>query len=99
MHDETIAIHGGYTPDGTRAVAVPIYQTVAHDFIDAAHAGAVLDLETPGFHYNRLNNPTLDVLEQRIAALEGGTAALVVRQAWPPSATRSSRWPVPARTS
>src|SRR6202008_5002195 len=74
----TIAIHGGYTPDGTRAVAVPIYQTVAHDFINAAHAGAVLDLETPGFHYNRLNNPTLDVLEQRICALEGGTAALVV---------------------
>src|SRR6202045_111962 len=78
MHDETIAIHGGYTPDGTRAVAVPIYQTVAHDFIDAAHAGAVLDLETPGFHYNRLNNPTCDVLEQRICALEGGTGALVV---------------------
>jgi O-acetylhomoserine (thiol)-lyase len=78
LHDETIAIHGGYTPDGTRAVAVPIYQTVAHDFIDAAHAGAVLDLETPGFHYNRLNNPTLDVLEQRICALEGGTGALVV---------------------
>ncbi len=78
MHDETIAIHGGYTSDGTRAVAVPIYQTVAHDFVSAEHAGAVLDMETPGFHYNRLNNPTLDVLEQRICALEGGTAALVV---------------------
>src|SRR5947209_8635586 len=78
MHDETIAIHGGYTSDGTRAVAVPIYQTVAHDFVSAEHAGAVLDLEVPGFHYNRLNNPTLDVLEQRICALEGGTAALVV---------------------
>ncbi len=78
MHDETIAIHGGYTADQTRAVAVPIYQTVAHDFIDAEHAGAILDLEVPGFHYNRLNNPTNDVLEQRIAALEGGTAALVV---------------------
>jgi O-acetylhomoserine (thiol)-lyase len=78
VRDETIAIHGGYVPDGTRAVAVPIYQTVAHDFIDAEHAGAVLDLEIPGFHYNRLNNPTNDVLEQRIAALEGGTAALVV---------------------
>jgi O-acetylhomoserine (thiol)-lyase len=51
---------------------------VAHDFIDAAHAGAVLDLEVPGFHYNRINNPTNDVLEKRIAALEGGTAALVV---------------------
>ncbi len=78
MRDETIAIHGGYTPDSTRAVAVPIYQTVAHDFIDAEHAGAVLDLEVPGFHYNRINNPTNDVLEKRIAALEGGTAALVV---------------------
>jgi O-acetylhomoserine (thiol)-lyase len=78
MHDETIAIHGGYEADGTRAVAVPIYLTVAHDFIDAEHAGAILDLEVPGFHYNRLNNPTNEVLEKRIAALEGGTAALVV---------------------
>jgi O-acetylhomoserine (thiol)-lyase len=78
MRDETIAIHGGYTADSTRAVAVPIYQTVAHDFIDAEHAGAVLDLQVPGFHYNRINNPTNDVLEKRIAALEGGTAALVV---------------------
>ena len=59
-------------------MAVPIYQTVAHDFIDAEHAGAVFDLEMPGFHYNRINNPTNDVLEQRLAALEGGTAALVV---------------------
>src|ERR1700761_3731300 len=78
MHDETIAIHGGYTADSTRAVAVPIYLTIAHDFRDAAHAGAVFDLEEPGFHYNRINNPTNDVLEQRLAALEGGTAALVV---------------------
>ena len=78
MRDETIAIHGGYVPDGTRAVAVPIYQTVAHDFVDARHAGAVFDLETPGFHYNRINNPTNDVLEKRIAALEDGRAALVV---------------------
>lgn len=78
MHDETIAIHGGYTADATRAVAVPIYQTVAHDFIDADHAGAILDLEIPGFHYNRINNPTCDVLERRITALEGGTAALVL---------------------
>src|SRR6202789_808347 len=78
MHDETIAIHGGYQADGTRAVAVPIYMTIAHDFIDAEHAGAVLDLEIPGFHYNRINNPTNQVLERRVAALEGGTAALVV---------------------
>jgi O-acetylhomoserine (thiol)-lyase len=78
VRDETIAIHGGYIADSTRAVAVPIYQTVAHDFIDADHASAVLDLEIPGFHYNRINNPTNDVLEKRIAALEGGTAALVL---------------------
>ncbi len=78
MHDETVAIHGGYTPDSTRAVAVPIYQTIAHEFDDAAYAGAVFDLETPGFHYNRLNNPTNDVLEHRIAALEKGTGAVVL---------------------
>ncbi len=78
MRDETIAIHGGYTPDGTRAVAVPIYQTVAHDFIDADHAGAIMDLETPGFHYNRINNPTVDVLERRMCELEGGAGALAV---------------------
>jgi len=78
MHDETIAIHGGYVADGTRAVAVPIYQTVAHDFIDADHANSIMDLEVPGFHYNRINNPTNDVLEKRLAELEGGTAALAV---------------------
>jgi O-acetylhomoserine (thiol)-lyase len=78
MHDETLAIHGGYTPDSTRAVAVPIYQTVAHDFEDADHAGAIMDLEVPGFHYNRINNPTVDVLEKRVAALEGGAAAMAV---------------------
>jgi O-acetylhomoserine (thiol)-lyase len=78
MHDETIAIHGGYLADGTRAVAVPIYMTVANDFIDADHANSIMDLAIPGFHYNRINNPTNDVLEKRLAALEGGTAALVV---------------------
>ena len=78
MHDETLAIHAGYTPDSTRAVAVPIYQTAAHDFIDADHAGAIMDLEAPGFHYNRINNPTVDVLERRLAALEDGVAAMAV---------------------
>ncbi|MGO9885817.1 MAG: O-acetylhomoserine aminocarboxypropyltransferase/cysteine synthase family protein [Solirubrobacteraceae bacterium] len=78
MRDETLAIHGGYTPDSTRAVAVPIYQTIAHDFIDADHAGAIMDLEIRGFHYNRINNPTVDVLEQRVSALEGGVAAMAV---------------------
>src|SRR5271170_1075795 len=78
MHDETIAIHAGYQADGTRAVAVPIYMTVANDFIDAEHANSIMDLSIPGFHYNRINNPTNDVLEKRIAALEDGKAALVV---------------------
>jgi O-acetylhomoserine (thiol)-lyase len=76
--DETIAIHGHYQADSTRAVAVPIYQTVAHDFVDADHAAAVFDLQTPGFHYNRINNPTVDVLEKRMAALEGGVGALAL---------------------
>jgi O-acetylhomoserine (thiol)-lyase len=78
MHDETIALHFGYESDGTRAVAVPIYQTVANDFIDADHANQIMDLAIPGFHYNRINNPTNDVLEKRLAALDGGSAALVV---------------------
>jgi O-acetylhomoserine (thiol)-lyase len=78
MRDETIAIHGGYTPGSTHSVAVPIYQTVAHEFDDADHAGAIMDLETPGFHYNRINNPTVDVLEQRLTSLEGGAAAMAV---------------------
>ena len=78
MHDETIALHFGYESDSTRSVAVPIYQTVANDFFDAEHANQIMDLAIPGFHYNRINNPTNDVLEKRLAALEGGTAALVV---------------------
>ncbi len=78
MHDETIAIHGGYTADSKRAVAVPIYQTVAHDFIDADHAADLFDIKVPGFHYNRINNPTNDVLERRMTALEGGTGTLAV---------------------
>jgi O-acetylhomoserine (thiol)-lyase len=78
MRDETIAIHGGYEADATRAVAVPIYQTVAHDFVDADHAAAVFDLATPGYHYNRINNPTVDVLERRMAELEAGVGALAL---------------------
>ena len=55
----------------------PIYQTVAHQFDDAAQAGAVFDLEVPGFHYNRLNNPTNAVLEARLQALEAGAGAVL----------------------
>jgi O-acetylhomoserine (thiol)-lyase len=85
VRDETIAIHGSYLADGTRAVAVPIYQTVAHDFVDAAHAGAVFDLETPGFHYNRINNPTVDVLERRMTSLEQGVGAVAFSFTEPPT--------------
>jgi O-acetylhomoserine (thiol)-lyase len=76
-HDQTIAIHHGYEPDPTtKAVAVPIYQTVAYEFDDAQHGADLFDLAVPGNIYTRIMNPTQDVLEQRIAALEGGVAAL-----------------------
>ena len=78
MRDQTIAIHGGYSGDSTGAATVPIYQTVAHELESAEQAGQIFDLEAPGFHYNRINNPTNDVLEQRMAALEGGVGALTV---------------------
>ena len=76
---ETVAVHGGYTPDPTtRAVAVPIYQTVAYAFDSAQHAADLFDLKVPGNIYTRIMNPTTDVLEQRVAALEGGIAALAL---------------------
>ena len=76
---ETIAVHGGYRPDPTtRAVAVPIYQTVAYAFDDTQHAADLFDLKVPGNIYTRIMNPTTDVLEQRLAALEGGIGALAL---------------------
>ena len=77
MHDETLAIHAGYAPDPTtKAVAVPIFQTVAYAFDDAQHGADLFNLAVPGNIYTRIMNPTQDVLEQRVAALEGGVAAL-----------------------
>ena len=79
MKDETIAIHGGYTTDPTtHAVTAPIYQTVAYEFDDAQHGADLFDLAVPGNIYSRIMNPTCDVLEQRVAALEGGVGALAV---------------------
>jgi O-acetylhomoserine (thiol)-lyase len=79
MKSETIAIHGGYEPDPTtRAVAVPIYQTVAYAFDSAEHGAALFNLESEGYRYSRISNPTTDVLERRVAALEGGVEALCV---------------------
>ncbi len=76
---ETIAVHGGYSPDPvTKAVAVPIYQTVAYAFDSAQHGADLFDLKVPGNIYTRIMNPTQDVLEQRVAALEGDVAALAL---------------------
>ena len=79
MRPETIAIHGGYQVDPTtKAVAVPIYQTVAYAFDSAEHGAALFNLEAEGFRYSRISNPTNAVLERRVAALEGGLEALCV---------------------
>src|ERR1700722_14063790 len=79
MKPETIAVHGGYDCDPTtKAVAVPIYQTVAYSFDSAEHGAALFNLETPGYRYTRIANPTTDVLEKRMALLEGGAEALSV---------------------
>jgi O-acetylhomoserine (thiol)-lyase len=79
MKRETIAIHGGYDGDSTtKAVAVPIYQTVAFEFESAEHGAALFNLEVPGNIYTRIGNPTNAVLEKRVAALEGGVEALSV---------------------
>lgn len=78
MKDETIAIHYGYHTDPTtKSVAVPIFQTVAYEFDNAQHGADLFNLAVPGNIYTRLMNPTNDVLEQRLAALEGGIGALV----------------------
>jgi O-acetylhomoserine (thiol)-lyase len=79
MHSETIAVHAGFDSDpATKAVAVPIYQTVAYAFDSAEHGAALFNLEIPGHRYSRISNPTNAVLEQRVAALEGGVEALSV---------------------
>src|SRR2546425_1373777 len=79
MRPETIAIHGGYEIEPTtKAVAVPIYQTVAYAFDSADHGAALFNLEVEGFRYSRISNPTTAVLERRVAALEGGLEALCV---------------------
>ena len=79
MRNETIAVHGGYTIDPTtKSVAVPIYQTVAYAFDSAEHGAALFNLEVDGYRYTRISNPTNEVLERRVAALEGGVEALSV---------------------
>jgi O-acetylhomoserine (thiol)-lyase len=77
MRAETLALHAGFDADpATRAVAVPIYQTAAYQFDSADHGAALFNLEEDGYRYSRIGNPTVAVLEQRVAALEGAAGAL-----------------------
>ena len=79
MKLESMALHHGYTVEGTtNAAAVPIYQTTAYTFDDTQHGADLFDLKVPGNIYTRIMNPTTDVLEQRVAAMEGGIGALAV---------------------
>lgn len=73
---DTLALHAGYTPDATGARAVPIWQTTSYVFRDTEHAARLFALEEPGNIYTRIMNPTTAVLEERVAALEGGVAGL-----------------------
>jgi O-acetylhomoserine (thiol)-lyase len=76
---ETLSVHAGYSPDPTtKSVAVPLYQTVAYAFDSAQHGADLFDLKVAGNIYTRIMNPTTDVLEKRIAALEGGIGALAL---------------------
>ena len=77
FHPETLAIHAGQIPDAaTGARALPIYQTSSFVFDSAEHAASLFNLQTFGNVYSRLSNPTVAVLEERVAALEGGRAAV-----------------------
>ena len=79
MKLETLAVHAGYSPDPTtKAVAVPIYQTTSYAFDDTQHGADLFDLKVQGNIYTRIMNPTQDVLEQRVAAMEGGIAGLAL---------------------
>lgn len=79
MKLETLSIHAGYSPDPTtKSVAVPIYQTTSYAFDDTQHGADLFDLKVAGNIYTRIMNPTNDVLEKRVAALEGGIAGLAV---------------------
>jgi len=79
MRFDTPAIHAGYSPDPTtKAVAVPLYQTTSYAFDDTQHGADLFDLKVKGNIYTRIMNPTTDVLEQRVAALEGGIGALAL---------------------
>ena len=101
LHAETRALHAGQKPDPTtNARAVPIYATTSYVFDDAAHAARLFGLQEFGNIYTRIMNPTTDVFEERVAALEGGVGGpRRSRPARPPRRCRSSTSPAPATTS
>ena len=101
LRPETLALHAGQKPDpATNARAVPIYATTSYVFNDAAHAARLFGLQEFGNIYTRIMNPTTDVFEQRVAALEGGVAALGAGlRPGGRDARRSSTSPAPATTS
>jgi len=78
MHPETLALHAGYRKDDTNAVAVPIHMTTSYQFDSTEHAENLFALKELGNIYTRIMNPTCDVMEKRVAALEGGVAALAL---------------------
>ncbi len=78
LHFETLQVHAGYSPDYTNSRAVPLYQTTAYTFNDAKHGADLFNLDVSGYIYTRLNNPTTAIFEQRMAALEGGIAAVAL---------------------
>ena len=77
---DTLMVHAGTQPDPeTHSVALPIYQTTAYTFDSTEHAARLFELKEPGNIYTRLSNPTVDALERRVAALDGGIGALALR--------------------
>ena len=97
---ETLALHAGWRADpSTGAVAVPIYQTTSYQFQSAEHAANLFALKELGNIYTRIGNPTNDVLEKRVAALEGGAAALAVASGRRPPPSRCRTWRASATTS
>src|ERR1700710_3100568 len=96
----TQQLHAGQVADATTGSrAVPIYQTTSYQFRDTEHAANLFALKELGNVYTRIGNPTTDILEQRVAALEGGAAALAVASGQAASASPSRTWPGSATTS
>ena len=98
---ETLALHAGWRADpATGAVAVPIYQTTSYQFESTEHAANLFALKELGNIYTRIMNPTNDVLEKRMAAIEGGVGGAGARlAARRPRRSRCRTWPAPATTS